>query len=158
MKSQKIAILVPILRFQQKNIYCTAIVQYMFPPDQQRHANCHSSMVYPKFIIPEEKIFEIDDSRPPLFNSCRRSHPWQRSCFFLQANCFLLRLQSSFLYSSSTALCPSLFISIINGFLFSLHSSLTAVSIFFFSPTSTIFSSDFKVQSSARRLPLQSSP
>ncbi|PNT30020.2 hypothetical protein POPTR_006G062150v4 [Populus trichocarpa] len=58
-------------------------------------------MVYPKFIIPEEKIFEIDDSRLPLFNSYRRSHPWQRSCFFLQANCFLLRLQSSFFYSST---------------------------------------------------------
>ncbi|KAL9390428.1 hypothetical protein Peur_019033 [Populus x canadensis] len=115
-------------------------------------------MVYPKFIISEEKIFEIDDSRLPLFNSCRRSHPWQRSRFFLQTNCFLFRLQSSFFDSSSTALCLSLFISIINGILFSLHFLSTAASIFFFSLASRVFSSDFKVQSSTCQLPLQSSP
>jgi hypothetical protein len=37
-------------------------------------------------------------------------------------------------------LCLSLFISIINDILFSLHSSSTAASISFFSPTSTVFS------------------
>ncbi|KAJ6898538.1 hypothetical protein NC652_025149 [Populus alba x Populus x berolinensis] len=66
-------------------------------------------MFYPKFIISEDKNFEIDDSRLPLFNSSRRSHPWQRSRFFLQAKCFLFRLQSSFFDSSSTALCLSLY-------------------------------------------------
>ncbi|KAJ7013619.1 hypothetical protein NC653_003312 [Populus alba x Populus x berolinensis] len=115
-------------------------------------------MVYPKFIISEEKIFEIDDSRLPLFNSSRRSHPWQRSRFFLQAKCSLFRLQSSFFDSSSIALYLYLFISIINGILFSLPSSSIAASISFFPPASTVFSLDFKVQSSARRRSLQSSP
>ncbi|KAI5583999.1 hypothetical protein BDE02_06G052900 [Populus trichocarpa] len=81
--------------------------------------------------------------------------------FFPPGQLFSLKTSEFILlqfYSSSTALYPSLFISIINGFLFSLHSSSTAASISFFSPTSTVFSSDFKVQSSARRLPLQSSP
>jgi hypothetical protein len=51
---------------------------------------------------------------------------------FLFINSDRENLQSSVFDSSSTALCLSLFFSIINGILFSLHSSSTGAAISFF--------------------------
>jgi hypothetical protein len=65
----------------------------------------------------------------------------QRSPFFPSINSFFLRLQSSVFDSSSTVLCLSLFFSIINGILFSLHSSSTTSSSIFINNTLLFFPS-----------------